>query len=222
MIVSDNLTGGHQAGGDVRNVPLQPDKPIRARGDLVQNAVAVGGLDDRWPSRRQMTAWARFSRRVRVLRSRTAGLFEYAHTAPRDPGCSSGSQTSSARLAVSFSPRAVAVDLLGGDGVDDPGPSHGAHRGLGSISNDVATPVEVQGQITGALTARADDEPQPGPIQRGQVVCRQHPSVSIICPSSKASPRHRKCDSRSTGTFVVREPTMNQVSFVQGFEMGSG
>ena len=35
-------------------------------------------------------------------------------------------------------------------------------------------------------------------------------TVSMICPSVNASPCHRKCDSRSTGAFVVREPTMNR------------
>jgi hypothetical protein len=33
--------------------------------------------------------------------------------------------------------------------------------------------------------------------------------VSMTCPSVNASPCQRKCDSRSTGALVTREPTMN-------------
>ena len=34
-------------------------------------------------------------------------------------------------------------------------------------------------------------------------------TVSMTCPSLNASPCQRKCDSRSTGALVTREPTMN-------------
>ena len=34
-------------------------------------------------------------------------------------------------------------------------------------------------------------------------------TVSMTCPSVNASPCQRKCDSRSTGALVTREPTMN-------------
>jgi len=34
-------------------------------------------------------------------------------------------------------------------------------------------------------------------------------TVSMTCPSLNASPCQRKCDSRSTGALVTRDPTMN-------------
>ena len=48
--------------------------------------------------------------------------------------------------------------------------------------------------------------------------------VSMTCPSVNASPCQRKCDSRSTGALVTREPTMNprpgvvQVGQIRGRE----
>jgi hypothetical protein len=34
--------------------------------------------------------------------------------------------------------------------------------------------------------------------------------VSISCPALNASPCQRKCEARSFGAFVIREPTMNR------------
>lgn len=34
--------------------------------------------------------------------------------------------------------------------------------------------------------------------------------VSMICPSVNASPCQRKCEARSIGALVIREPTMNR------------